>query len=508
MIDERVIPSAFDELLRKARLISADVASEVDAVIRAGLEQPLNEGDATRLVRAVVEALRRGAQRRGDHITLTQIESDFDGLVARAMRAWNDPPAQNLSFGRHPQEIIVESHNGFNKRPVSPRPWFHGREVSMNCGWARTQDICLWEHNERLDIHVAQFRKAAGRSPSGTELLDIMLSKMPLQGISASDQFKIVDLARSIANNGVRQPPILDIDATLLDGNRRVAACYYILGSDEFSLDQKQRAEHIFVWQLTEHADEEDRRRVVVSLNFEHDYKEEWPAYVRAKKVYEDWQTILATEFPRPGPERAAKLKRELSMRYALGPDTTVVNRYLKMVEWAEDFEEYHRDLHGRDEFEVKHKTTEYFEYFDELSKGTKPGGVAHAIAQDDELKGLVFDLLFQDKFRNWRQIRALKYLPENHDALRAMREARDEPDPLIGQQRVEEALDLSVSSRAEVRMLGANERISNFVRWLEEIPVKAFRDTIRRENLNALLRALRLVERQVESILEESASD
>src|SRR5207249_4833804 len=97
-----------------------------------------------------------------------------------------------------------------------------------------------------------QFREKFGHAPSADELLDIMLSRMGLPGVperEKSDQFGIAGLARSIAINGVRKPPILDTDGTLLDGNRRVAACHFILYSDEFSVEQKRRAEHIFVWQ-------------------------------------------------------------------------------------------------------------------------------------------------------------------------------------------------------------------------------------------------------------------
>jgi hypothetical protein len=329
-----------------------------------------------------------------------------------------------------------------------------------------------------------------------------MLSRMPLPGVGKEDEFKVVGLARSIAVNGVRKPPILDTDGTLLDGNRRVAACYYILNSDEFGPAEKRRADKVLVWQLSEHADEDDRNSVIVSLNFEPDHKQDWPEYVKARKLYMEWQSMLALEPRKPNAQRQASLKRELSQRFALGPDTAPVTRYLKMVEWADQFEQHHIETRKRDEYEVKHRANKYFQYFDELAKGSRPGGVAHSLEQDDAFRGIAFDLLFDGKFRNWRQIRQLKYIYENEEARELLEKARDATDPEVAQERLENAMAVARTRRAEERELGANTRIESFVSWLEQLPVRAFRDTIKAGNLRNLLRALQLVEKQVATVL------
>jgi hypothetical protein len=305
--------------------------------------------------------------------------------------------------------------------------------------------------------------------------------------------------------NGVRKPPIIDSDGTLLDGNRRVAACYYILNSDEFDSEQKQRVEYLYVWQLSEYATEDERNAVVVALNFEPDCKQDWPEYVKARKVYAEWQAMLAAESRTPGPQRQAALKRELSVRFALGPDTAVVNRYLKMVDWATEFELYQINQNNKDIYEVKHRANRYFQYFDELAKGMRPGGVAYALEQDEAFKHVVFDLLFDGKFRNWRQIRELKFIYENEEAREALGRARKETDNDIAEEHLENAMALARSQRAEMREVGANTRIEAFVRWLEDLPVKSFRDAIRPENLRRLLKALKLVETNATTILNEA---
>ena len=107
----------------------------------------------------------------------------------------------------------------------------------------RTRDVELWDGNERLDIHLNQFQQKFGRGPKPVELVAIMQGNMPLPGIDESDQFAISALAKSIAVNGVRKPPIIDVDGKLLDGNRRVAACYHILEDDSGGSPQRRNGE-------------------------------------------------------------------------------------------------------------------------------------------------------------------------------------------------------------------------------------------------------------------------
>jgi hypothetical protein len=340
-----------------------------------------------------------------------------------------------------------------------------------------------------------------------------MLSTLPLPGVEEEDVFEITELARSIASNGVRKPPILDTDGTLLDGNRRVAACYLILSSDEFETEQKKRAEYIYCWQLTAHSTDDDRDRVVVSLNFESDCKQDWPQYVKARKVFDEWQSMLQLEYPPPGPKRQAEMKRQLSQRFALGPNTVEVTRYLRMVQWANDFENYQIETAKRDVHEVKHKANEYFQYFDEFSKGISPGKVAYELNQDEALKHLAFDLLHQGKFKNWTQIRNLNKFSKNEEARDMLRKARDyevktDDDRDHAQDLVEDAIALTKVRDAEERALGANTRIESFLDWLEQAPLNVFRDVVRRENLVRLYKGLKLVARIIEEVLGKDAVD
>lgn len=501
----------FEALVREAYRASEDVGEEVEQILRDGREHPLDEEEASQLLSRVVGVLRRSAVERGDEVTAKALEGDTEEVVRRIVRSRSRATSGEANSAHRAAQVQLFGSNGVEVDAVRPPAIFQGREVPMKQGYVKTRDIQLWDKNERLDIHLAQFRTANNREPTPEELLSIMLSDMDLPGVAGDDQFKIEELARSIAVNGIKKAPIIDLDGTLLDGNRRVTACYYILNSDEFDSEAKRRADEVRVWQLTEHATSDDRNAVVVASNFEPDHKIDWPEYVKAKKVYQEWQTRLALEARTPGRKREIEMKKALSMDFALGPRTDIVTRYIRMVTWADAFEEYHTIDKGRDTYAVRHRANQYFQYFDELSKGEatapsgdKVGGVGYLLRQDDSMREAAFDLLFRGLFKNWTEIRDLKYVYDNDEARERMVKARSEPDEEEARDHLEIALDTARTRRADVRAVGANSRIKNFVKWLEEVPPKELRDNVSTGNLQGLLEALKLVEPMVESILKD----
>jgi hypothetical protein len=507
-------------VIRAAYQVSTDIGKQVEVILAGANEKPLTDEELAALLTNVVEVLKRAAVERQDAAALAMLQGDIQHIVSRLVQH-RDSTAVVGTSQRHKRKyrsMLLNEYAGVVVGPVQPRPCFHGREVAVNSGYVATRSLALWDDNARLDIYLNDFRYRLGRNPNPDELLEMMLCQDPKDGVSKQDAFKIVDLARSIADNGVRKPPILDVDGTILDGNRRVTACYYVLNSTEFTSEQKKRAEYIIAWQLTEHATDDDRERVVVSLNFEDDCKEPWPEYVKARKVFDEWQAMLALEYPAPSAARQREMRQELARKFASRP--TDVARYLKMVLWATDFENYLIEEVGKDTHEVKLRANQEFQYFEELSKGVRvdgsitPGSVAHTLTEDEQLKHLAYDLLFQDKFKNWDLIRDLKYASRNAEAMELLRTARDyevrvrPADLKAAQKIVEDALVIAKAKEAEEkhaarRSLGANQRIEIFVTWLEGLPVSAFRDDISTENLLRLLRALELVRAHAEDALK-----
>ena len=495
------VSSEFNRLIAAARSVSREVGETVREILKSGLENPLAREEACALLTRVVEVMREGAARRGDTQAATALSGDMDAFIKSVTDERERVGALHQPTSTRPI-LELQPYNGIQPHAVRPSPVFHEREVAVREGFVRTRDIQLWDENERLDIHLNQFRRTHGRRPTGDELLDIMLGQLALPG-ATKDQFEIRQLAQSIAVNGVRKPPIIDVDGTLLDGNRRVTACHLILNSEDFEPAEKRRAEWVQVWQLTEHATQADRESVIVSLNFEPDYKQDWPEYVKARKVHAEWQAMLALE-PRANGVRQRDLKHQLSKKFALGPDTHHVTRYIQMVELADEFEDYHVSERARDRYEVKHSAERYFQYFDELGKGKGAGGVNYALNQDEPFKHLVYDLLFEGKFSNWNKIRDLKYVANNEEALAFLREAQDEHNIDRAQSLVDDGCSAAHTARAIERSVAGNKRIEVFVDWLEGAPVRIFRpgapDSIRPENLQGLYRALKLVESYLDS--------
>ncbi len=510
------VKKALTELLHAADSMSADVGPSIKDTLLEGLANPLSVDEARALLTKVVEVVREGAVRRGDAETARLLDGDVAAFVAKVEQARArltgagrptsaltrpaTPKASPGSGSRGTKRLHLRSFDGIDPAPVRPKPVFHERPVAVQEGFVRARDIQLWDENERLHIHLNQFHQKYGRGPDAEELVAIMQGTMPLPGIDEADQFAIRSLAKSIAVNGVRKAPIIDLDGTLLDGNRRVTACYHILedGKGEFTVEEKRRAEWLKVWQLTEHATARDREAVIVSLNFEPDYKQDWPEYVKAQKVHEQWEALLALE-PRANPTvvRQREIRRDIARKFALS--TNEVSRYINMVGLAREFEDYQVIDCAKDKFAVKHRASDKFQYFDELNKGKSAGGVNWSLNQEDSFKHLVFDLLYDGKFQSWQRIRDLKYVYENEDAVGLLRKARDESDVDAGQEEVDNAISLARAARAERRQTGANTRIRVFTEWFLGLPVKAFdgreSGSVTEENLTRLRRVLRHVE-------------
>ena len=499
MTDDIHLQTGYEALYERLRSVSEDCVADLEEARLQALEAPDSEEHTREFLGRCIDTVCVGARKRGDTVTAEHLEANKEDIVtqvieARASSSVNGATATNGDGGA--AEDLLESFQGVAPHPVRPSPYFHGYRVAVREGFVDVGNIRLRETNERIKIHVAHFEETNGRPPTSDDLVKIMSSTANLPGVTSKDHFKIEALARSIAAGGVRQPPILSSDGTLLDGNRRVTACLYVLGGKDFTSEQKARAKKIRAWQLTEHATDTEKEAVVVSLNFEPDCKEPWPEHVKGEIIHAEWRLIRERESAL-SVARERQLKRDLADRFAITVDRC--NRYIEMMELATEFEDHHRGAHGKDPHEVLHRVSDHFQYFDELGKGRGAGGVNWSLNQDDSFKGLVFDLLYDGKFRNWSQVRELKHAYQNPESLDLMASARDAADVQLGRERVDDALSAGRAARAMERKVGGNKRVEVFVKWLREAPVEFFSvgepGAITEPNLRALFTALRLVE-------------
>ncbi len=497
-------------VISRAYAISEDVGREVEELLGREVGR-MGDEEVRALFRKVVQTMKRGASRRGDRILAAQLAGEMETIVSKMMAARQaakrsdaTPEATVGGATQGGEGNDARPNTGPGLKPVLPVQVFHGRRVPLYEKHVNTRTIALWTENERLDVHLEQFRALHDREPTNDELIAIMHGVLKLPGVDAGDDemsddpFKIRDLAANIAKNGVRQPPILDNDGeTPLDGNRRIAACYYILNSDEYSDEEKKQAETIRVWQLTEHAAEDDRQAVIVSLNFEDHCQITWPDYVRARKLRIEYESMIMRIGQRNlDSKRELKVRQDLAKKYALKLNR--LNLLLNMMKWVEKFEAYHIDKMGRDPHEVKHFAKNKFSYFKELYD------IREVLDQDDEYRELALDLLFQGKVKNWETVRHFRHHTDELEG--DLRRARAEPDVKKGKEMVTSAAYAAYQrfrdSRASV---GLNQRIESFVESLGKVPPKAYLDenAVTTENLQALVTLCAMVQKNAEEALK-----
>ena len=478
------------------RSISEDCTEDLERIRREGLANPMTSSEVKHLLTTCFDAACRGARARADLATARQLEERRDSILADVLaRSTRESTESTSSPEVTVSPLRLESRHGVDPHPVQPPPVFHDRRVNVMEGFVDVRDIRLSGSNKRLQIHIDQFRALHGRPPDADDLVSVITSQANLSGPKA-DEFEITALARSIAAGGVRRPPIISHRGNLLDGNRRIAACLHVLQSEDFKTGEKRRAQWIRVWQLDQATTPDDENAVVVSLNFEPDCKVPWPEYVKGRIIYEEWRTALELE-DQPSTVRLKVIKKELASKFAITVDR--VNRYIEMVKLANEFEEHHRNVRNKNTHEVQHRTNDYFQYFDELGKGRSPGGVNHTINADDSFKSLVYDLLYDGKFRNFTQIRGLKHVANDDEARGLLLDAKEQTDLEEAQKRVHQALHVAGAAQVMERKIGGNKRIETFVKWLRGVPVEFFSvgepGAVTENNLRALHTTLELIQ-------------
>lgn len=498
--------AALADLIEELRFAAGAYDTEVQRAVASVIERPLPDGERRSLLTAVYTHLKASAAVSSDDTAAADLAGEIDAIIERAVR--RRERAENASGGRRP--LRWKDVEGF-PRPVYPRPLFHGKELELVEGFIDVDELQAWPENDRLEIHVAAFRCENGRAPNPDELIQLLLSDIALLGVTREDEFEIKRLAQSIAANGVRVPPIVDHWGVPQDGNRRLAACHYILNSGRFDNAAKERARTLRVWKMSEYADAADYRAVVIGLNFEPSEKIDWPEYIKARRVAEDWDRMLSAEGSEPNQTRRTQLRKELAARFVIATDR--VDRYLKMVDWSDRFEEHHRDL-GRGEQEVQQKASEWFQYFAEMSIGKSEGGVNHTLTNDEQLRSLTFDLLYDGKIKAFPLIRELPKVARSAEARDLLIEAAampvtgDDPkrDPMLkaAREKVADAVAKARAEDAEIRAAGAEQKIKAFVSWLKKVPVDVFEERVETKTLHDFVEAFDLTIPLVRRALEQ----
>jgi hypothetical protein len=364
------LAEGLETLITQAETLSADYADVVQDAIRSARDEPLNDVDARKLFVRILTILRTtGRELDADQSAAVaqQIRAEAAALVAgrpRLVRAAPVPGGPVVSGG-----LVFHSRNGLAPRAVLPVQTFNGQPIMLTEGYVDVNTLPLWMENHRVQLHVSEFRELNHRDPDPDELLRIMRG-FGLPGLEKEDPFKLRELAGSIARKGVERPPICAWDGEPKDGNRRIAASRMVLEDPEFTAEQKDRARWIRVWQAPEGTTEDQFEAIVVALNFEPDHKQDWQEYVKARLVVQRYRTLKEDIRGGYTEKQALDLRKRVADQFAI--EHREVKRYLDMVQWSEDFEDYHTAERGLDAAAVRYKANDVFQWFYEVQAGTR----------------------------------------------------------------------------------------------------------------------------------------
>jgi hypothetical protein len=338
-------------------------------------------------------------------------------------------------------------------------------------GYVDVMTLDLWKDNHRIELEVAEFCDRHHREPNHDELLQLMQGLLSLPSLKKKDPFNIEILAKSIARKGVERPPIVTSEREPKDGNRRIAASKYVVNGKTFTAEEKERARWIRAWVAPPDTTEDQFDSIIVALNFEDDLKEKWPEFVKARLVVGEYRKARNDVRGNFTAANERDLRRRIAEQFAI--TTSAVTRYLRMVQWAEDFESYHVEERGREASAVRYRADDIFQWFYEIQAGKSADKITTQLDEDEELRRIVYDLMFEvmdagTQVRSlWKIVadpQAMKQLELAHDQL----EQQDKDGALA---LVKEAVTTADRNTATRKKIGFESFLRNCVERLGAAP-------------------------------------
>lgn len=450
------------ELIDSATVLSEDHGEEVAIAVREAKESPLDEARARRLYTRILTILRGH-----DAATLSvrdreQIAEDVRAEVEKIVASVKRPAAKG--------GVVFVKHNGLDPRDVLPVPTFNNKAIPMVEGYVDVEGLQLWRGNHRLALLVAEFEERNGRPPEVDELTKLMQGAISMTGVkNPTDPFKLKPLADSIARKGVETPPIVTFDGEPKDGNRRIAASLLVLHGKDYSAAEKERARYIRVWRAPKGTTDDQFEAIVVSRNFESDYKEPWPEFIKGRLVVQEYELRKRQVKGRITRAELKRIREELAKDFAIKP--AEVERYDKMIYWADDFSAFHLDR-GREAAAVRHTAEKNFQWFYELDAGKGNEKLTRKLDTDDELKGVVYDLMF-DLLDSGLQVRNLYRVVNDAETAQMLLKAHEmmERDPDGALDLVDDAITEAKRRNVKRRSIGFEDYLKTMVDRLGSTP-------------------------------------
>jgi hypothetical protein len=399
------LAEAIRRLLGEIDILAADFGPTVQEVVAAAKVQPIDPAAAERFYTRIFLILQGKDGDGSEEAIAERVQELLAEQVPPNPWGWVD---------------LVE-RNGLRPHQVVPVPVFNGMPIGMWEGYVDVTTLQLWQENHRVELHVAEFTDRNHREPDPQELLQLVQGRLHLPSFAKKDPFNIQPLAQSIARKGVERPPILTAAGEPKDGNRRIAAAKWVVNSGEFEPEMVERARWVKVWVAPPETTQDQFDAIVVALNFEDDLKEKWPEFVKARLVVEEYRNNRRAVVGGVSPARDRALRKVVAAKYAI--TVNAVTRYIRMVQWAEDFEEYHVQEQGKDPSAVRYKADDIFQWFYEIQAGKSADKITVQMEEDPELRKVVYDLMFE-VMDSGAQVRSLWKIVADDDARKQLEDA------------------------------------------------------------------------------------
>jgi hypothetical protein len=311
---------------------------------------------------------------------------------------------------------------------------FHNTEIEVFLGDVSLASVQGWIGNPRTELQAEQFKETYGRAPTNEEMYEIVLADNdPKEGL------KIKDLSGSIYKNGVRVPIVLNYERKLLDGNRRYYACMF-LSKDGAPKSDRNRFRNIPAMVLPKGTSKEVEDAIITEFNFADDYREEWPYYVKAMRVYKDFVDGSGRE--------------ELETKFAL--PWRILSTWIKAAELCERFLAYHDHSLFARLFAYRH-----FIMFDEMMRRYR------SRLDKADFRDSVFDLLLAEfpdnaRFKKSADVIRLPEIRDNPEAWTALTSKQ-------GPEALKEALRILEVSTFD-NVADVNSQFKRVVKGLEKL--------------------------------------
>jgi len=366
---------------------------------------------------------------------------------------------------------VAGDRDGYHPTKMAKR--YHGEKVTVWYGRIHVDDIEGWVDNVRMRHYLKDWRRKVGNPeavPSTEDIYRIMLEADDEEPADSKKPFHIRRMAKNIAENGIQEPifvAVLDGKGKLWDGNRRRYGTHHIMVDSSFA-PYREEAQWIPAYVYTSSGDPQHddriRHKVLTELNFKEKDHIPWPTYVKAEQIWLDYKREVGDEENDPAARK--QVLQNLAGEYGL-KGWRQAQRWVKMMELAQEFKEYQETENELDETEVDLGIQQKFEYFDEL---TKPG-VWGALQEDPDNRDKVFDWLWDGKFQAFADVRKVPQILENPVAKRiADEDYADAVKDAITQVIVDDP------GRTKDKA-AANEKIKQFADWLDSFRREDFRE-------------------------------